>query len=160
MFTDSSDSTLFLPSERRLSGRCGGGQGCWEKLNIHRAISLRHREQEDAPSHSFGCLQSFAAKVLQLSKMKPQNFHFRQNVLCFLLPKQRWYTLLMQEDVIKCFWCFVGSTLVSHCTETAAESEWQCLRRVVCRGLGVVIIKCQLERIALFMHAEASSRCV
>lgn len=51
--------------------------------------------------------------------------------------------------------CRLGSRQTA---ERRSRNDNVCVAAVVC--CGVVIIKCQLERIALFMHAEASSRCI
>lgn len=91
-------------------------------------------------------------------KMKPQNFHFR---LKLFVSENVWYTLLMQEDVIKCFWCYVNSLVRerNESNEHVVEMKLQCLLFCcfISSRLKVAIIKCQLEWIALFMYVEVFS---
>lgn len=76
---------------------------------------------------------------------------------------QRSYTLVMQEDVIKCFQCCVSSCQESANTKGTRDEvdmslllrRWKLQCLCCCLwGREVAIRKCQLEWIGLFMNVE------
>lgn len=100
---------LLLLSVYQVS-RCSLTNRHLDELNIHDWIFL-------ATSSPKVC----GAEFYNSEWLRPQNFHSRRDQKLFAPKCWRCilHSLLMQEDVIKCFWCFVNSpTSSSPCTQS------------------------------------------